>query len=40
MWIPGGLVFLVALSVVFFRWQAAGGDDVAVGPAAGRAHGR
>ena len=30
MWIPGGLVFLVAISVVFFRWQAAGGDDVAV----------
>ena len=38
MWIPGGLVFLVALSVVFFRWQAAGADDVLVagdrGPAA------
>ena len=32
MWIPGGLVFLVAISVVFFRWQAAGGDDVAVTP--------
>ena len=32
MWIPGGLVFLAALSVVFFRWQAAGGDDVAVAP--------
>jgi putative membrane protein len=30
MWIPGGLVFLIALSVVFFRWQAAGGDDIAV----------
>ncbi len=27
MWIPGGLVFLVAISVVFFRWQAAGADD-------------
>ncbi|HZP39118.1 MAG TPA: cytochrome c oxidase assembly protein [Methylomirabilota bacterium] len=27
MWIPGGLVFLIALSVVFFRWQHAGGDD-------------
>ena len=24
MWIPGGLVFLVALSVVFFRWQVRG----------------
>jgi putative membrane protein len=32
MWIPGGLVFLVAISVVFFRWQAAGGDDVQVRP--------
>jgi putative membrane protein len=30
MWIPGGMVFLVAISVVFFRWQAAGGDDVAL----------
>jgi putative membrane protein len=30
MWIPGGLVFLIAISVVFFRWQAAGGDDVAL----------
>jgi putative membrane protein len=29
MWIPGGLVFLVAVSVVFFRWQAEGGDDMA-----------
>lgn len=28
MWIPGGFVFLVAISVVFFRWQAAGADDV------------
>jgi putative membrane protein len=34
MWIPGGLVFLVAVSVVFFRWQAEGGDDTAV-PSAG-----
>lgn len=30
MWIPGGLVFLAAISVVFFRWQAAGGHDVAL----------
>lgn len=29
MWIPGGLVFLAAISVVFFRWQAAGADDEA-----------
>ncbi len=30
MWIPGGLVFLTAIAVVFFRWQSAGGDDVAL----------
>jgi cytochrome c oxidase assembly factor CtaG len=30
MWIPGGLVFLVAISVVFFRWQVAGGHDGAL----------
>lgn len=30
MWIPGGLVFLAAISVVFFRWQAAGADDTVV----------
>ncbi len=30
MWIPGGLVFTVAISVVFFRWQAAGGPDGAI----------
>jgi putative membrane protein len=39
MWIPGGLVFLSAISVVFFRWQAAGGDDVAL-PAVEVEHGR
>ena len=39
MWIPGGMVFLVALSVVFFRWQSAGGDDATV-PLAGARHGR
>jgi putative membrane protein len=32
MWVPGGLIFLAALTVVFFRWQAAGGDDIAVRP--------
>jgi putative membrane protein len=26
MWIPGSLVFLVAISIVFFRWQVAEGD--------------
>ena len=39
MWIPGGLVFLVTISVVFFRWQAAGADDVAL-PAVEARHGR
>jgi putative membrane protein len=39
MWIPGGLVFLIAISVVFFRWQAAGGDDITVAQA-GASHGR
>src|SRR6266568_6633209 len=37
MWIPGGLVFLIAISVVFFRWQAAGGDDITVA-SAGASH--
>jgi putative membrane protein len=39
MWIPGGFVFLTALSVVFFRWQAAGGDDLAT-TATEAGHGR
>ena len=38
MWIPGGLVFLIAISVVFFRWQAAGGQDGAIAPL-GASHG-
>lgn len=40
MWIPGGLVFLVAISVVFFRWQAAGADDTVVAATEGARHGR
>ena len=40
MWIPGGMVFLIALSVIFFRWQGAGGDDLAVrGEAEGKPSG-
>jgi len=39
MWIPGGMIFLLALTVVFFRWQAAGGDDVALS-ATEAGHGR
>ena len=27
MWVPGGLFFFVVMSVVFFKWQAAGTDD-------------
>ncbi len=27
MWIPGGLYFFAVISVVFFRWQQAGGHD-------------
>jgi putative membrane protein len=26
MWIPGGLFFFAVISVIFFRWQQAGGD--------------
>jgi hypothetical protein len=27
MWIPGGLYFFAVISVIFFRWQKAGGLD-------------
>ena len=30
MWIPGGLIFLGVLSVIFFRWSAASRDDAAL----------
>jgi putative membrane protein len=39
MWIPGGLVFLITITVVFFRWQSAGGEDMAL-PVAEARHGR
>lgn len=29
MWVPGGLIFTVIMSVVFFKWTAHGGDDTA-----------
>lgn len=29
MWVPGGLVFYVVISIVFFRWSAAGSDSQA-----------
>jgi putative membrane protein len=38
MWIPGSLVFLVAISIVFFRWQLAEGDGPG-SPALGATHG-
>jgi putative membrane protein len=31
MWIPGGFFFFVIISVVFFRWQKADGDDSRLG---------
>lgn len=30
MWIPGGLFFFAVISVIFFRWQQAGGDSAEV----------
>jgi putative membrane protein len=27
MWVPGGLFFFAIISVVFFKWQNAGGED-------------
>jgi putative membrane protein len=39
MWIPGGMVFLIALSVVFFRWQSAGGEDWRAAAAGDAGHG-
>lgn len=29
MWVPGGLIFVIIMSVVFFRWAARGEDDTA-----------
>lgn len=29
MWVPGGLIFTIIMSVVFFKWAAHGGDDTA-----------
>jgi putative membrane protein len=31
MWIPGGLFFFAIISVVFFKWQQAGGEDTQAG---------
>lgn len=29
MWIPGGVIFYILLTVIFFRWSARGADDTA-----------
>jgi putative membrane protein len=29
MWVPGGLIFVIIMSVVFFKWSASGEDDSA-----------
>ena len=29
MWVPGGLIFMIIMTVIFFRWAARGGDDAA-----------
>jgi putative membrane protein len=29
MWVPGGLIFMIIITVIFFRWAARGGDDAA-----------
>ena len=29
MWVPGGLIFVIIMSVVFFKWSASGEDDAA-----------
>ena len=29
MWIPGGMIFMVIMTVVFFKWSARGADDAA-----------
>ena len=31
MWVPGGLFFFAVITVIFFRWQAAGSEDHAAG---------
>ena len=30
MWVPGGIYFMLVMSVVFFRWSSRGGEDGAV----------
>ncbi|HEY0242607.1 MAG TPA: cytochrome c oxidase assembly protein [Gemmatimonadaceae bacterium] len=29
MWVPGGMIFMIIMSVIFFKWAARGGDDAA-----------
>jgi putative membrane protein len=29
MWVPGGMIFMIIMTVIFFKWAARGGDDTA-----------
>ena len=29
MWVPGGMIFIIIMTVIFFKWAARGGDDAA-----------
>lgn len=29
MWVPGGVIFIIIMTVVFFKWASRGGDDAA-----------
>ena len=29
MWVPGGVIFMIIMTVVFFKWAARGEDDAA-----------
>jgi cytochrome c oxidase assembly factor CtaG len=29
MWVPGGVIFMIIMTVVFFKWAARGEDDTA-----------
>jgi len=29
MWIPGGIIFMIIMTVVFFKWNARGEDSTA-----------
>jgi cytochrome c oxidase assembly factor CtaG len=29
MWVPGGMIFMIIMTVIFFKWAARGEDDAA-----------